>query len=471
MLTGAPPDPKPQPTTPTAPSTDVAARGDAALAETGRLRPVMGWGGIRRESRERLDDDLVRATEGATLSRGLGRSYGDSSLPARDGEVVVTTTFADRLLGLDPASGVLRAEAGVSLLTLNRTLLPRGLFVPVTPGTQYVTLGGMVASDVHGKEHHVRGCIGEHVRSLRMRLASGEIATCSPDHETELFDATLGGMGLTGHILEVELSMLRVPSPWIRFHSRRVPDIDAFLEALREGAARWPYTVGWIDCLTRGKHMGRGILMAGDWASAAEAPRRYPSPHLRIDMPFTFPDGLLGRPAVAAFNEAYYRKHPARPVDRIVHWETFFYPLDFVGEWRRMYGRRGFTQYQCVIPEAAGHAAVRGLMELLSRSGGASFLCVIKDCGPEGRGVLSFPMRGTSVALDIPIRAGTQELIDELNRYVIGVGGRIYLTKDQFTRREHFEAMEPRLPRFRELRRRYDPERRIRSAQSARLID
>jgi FAD/FMN-containing dehydrogenase len=448
-----------------------AAAARLAPTEWGRARPVMGWGGIRRVGIERLDDDLDRATDGATLSRGLGRSYGDSSLPSREGEVVVTTTFADRFLGLDAERCVLRAEAGISLLTLNRTLLPRGLFVPVTPGTQYVTLGGMVASDVHGKEHHVRGCIGEHVRSLRMRLASGEIVTCSPEQEVELFDATLGGMGLTGHILEVELSMLRVPSPWIRYHSRRVPDIDAFLEALREGAARWPYTVGWIDCLTRGKHMGRGILMAGDWARADEAPRHFPRPRPRIEMPFTFPDGLLSTPVVRTFNELYYRKHPARPIDEVVHWETFFYPLDFVGEWRRMYGRRGFTQYQCVVPEAAGPAAVRRLMELLSQLGGASFLCVIKDCGPQGRGILSFPMRGTSVALDIPIRAGTQELVDTLNRHVIEVGGRIYLTKDQFTRREHFEAMEPRLPRFRELRRRFDPERRIRSAQSVRLID
>lgn len=404
------------------------------------------------------------------MSRGLGRSYGDSSLPASPAATIVNTTLADRLLSFDEETCVLRAEAGCSLLALNRVFLPRNVFVPVTPGTQFVTLGGMVASDVHGKDHHAHGTIGKHVRSLKMRVADGRIVTCSRTEHADLFFATIGGMGLTGHILEVELAMRRIPSPWIHQTSRRVDDIDDFLEALADAAERWPYTVGWIDCLTRGRHMGRGILMAGDWAPADEAPGRFPHPHPRVSMPFDLPSWFLGRASVAAFNELFYWKHWPRERSGIVHWETFFYPLDAIGDWNRMYGKRGFTQYQCVLPKSAGPEAPRRVLEILTRRGGASFLCVIKDCGPEGEGILSFPMEGVSIALDIPVRDDTQALIDALNEQVLREGGRIYLTKDQFTRREHFWAMERRLPRFLEVRRRWDPEGRIRSAQSVRLF-
>jgi FAD/FMN-containing dehydrogenase len=452
-----------------APSTGTKAA-PAPRAAVARERRIQGWGRITMPGREVRSDDLERATQDAVLSRGLGRSYGDSSLPASADGTVVTTTLADRLLSFDEQTHVLRAEAGTSLLALNRVFLPRNVFVPVTPGTQFVTLGGMVASDVHGKDHHVHGTIGGHVRSLRMRAADGRIVTCSRDENADLFAATIGGMGLTGHILEVELGMRRIPSPWIRQTSRRVDDIDAFLDALKDGAARWPYTVGWIDCLTRGRHMGRGILMAGDWAPASEAPARFPKPHPRIAMPIDLPSWTLGRASVAAFNEAFYWKHLPREMTGLVHWETFFYPLDAVGEWNRMYGKRGFTQYQCVLPDSAGRDAARRVLEILTQRGGASFLCVIKDCGPEGEGLLSFPMSGISIALDIPIRDHTQELVDALNEQVIREGGRIYLTKDQFTRREHFQAMEPRLARFQEVRRRWDPEGRLKSAQSVRLF-
>jgi FAD/FMN-containing dehydrogenase len=435
-----------------------------------RARPIRGWGRVAALGRELRSDDLERATQGAVLSRGLGRSYGDSSLPASAEGTVVTTTLADRLLSFDERTNVLRAEAGTSLLALNRVFLPRNVFVPVTPGTQFVTLGGMVASDVHGKDHHVHGTIGGHVRSLKMRVADGRIVTCSREESPDLFAATIGGMGLTGHILEVELSMRRIPSPWIHQTSRRVDDIDAFLDALEDGAKRWPYTVGWIDCLTRGRHMGRGILMAGDWAPAGEAPSRFPHPHPRVSMPFDLPSWTLGRTSVAAFNEAFYWKHLARERSGLVHWETFFYPLDAIGDWNRMYGKRGFTQYQCVLPDSAGRDAARRVLEILTQRGGASFLCVIKDCGPEGEGILSFPRSGISIALDIPIRDHTQELVDALNEQVLREGGRIYLTKDQFTRREHFQAMEPRLGRFQEIRRKWDPEGRIKSAQSVRLF-
>ena len=431
---------------------------------------IAGWGRIGVPGREVVSEDLERLTERAVLSRGLGRSYGDSSLPPPSEREVATTVLADRLLSFDPETAILRAEAGVSLFALNRILLPRGYFVPVTPGTQFVTLGGMVASDVHGKEHHARGCFGEHVTRLRMRVADGRVLWCSDEQHRDLFRATIGGMGLTGHILEVEVQMLPIRSPWIFQESRRVDDIDQYIDGLKDAAARFPYTVGWIDCLTPGKHMGRGILMAGDWADPAIAPKRYPKPLPRVTMPIELPSIAVDRWSIKAFNAAFYWKHLQREKRGIVHWESFFYPLDAIRHWNRMYGPRGFTQWQGVVPDSAGRAAARRILEILTSRGGASFLCVIKDCGPEGKGMLSFPMKGISIALDIPVRDDTQALVDALNEQVIREGGRIYLTKDQFTRREHFLAMEPRLEAFQEVRRKWDPQGRIRSAQSVRLF-
>ena len=431
---------------------------------------IAGWGRISVPGREVVSEHLERATEHAVLSRGLGRSYGDSSLPPPSVGEVVTTVLADRILAFDDETGLLRAEAGLSLFTMNRVLLPRGWFVPVTPGTQFVTLGGMVASDVHGKEHHARGCFGEHVTRLRMRVADGRVLWCSDAEHRDLFRATIGGMGLTGHILEVEVRMLRTRSPWIWQESRRVDDIDEYIDALKDAAGRFPYTVGWIDCLTRGANMGRGILMAGDWADAGRAPKRSPRPLPRVTMPLELPSAAVDRWSVRAFNAGFYWKHLARKHEGIVHWESFFYPLDAVRSWNRIYGRRGFTQWQGVVPESAGRGAARRILEILTSRGGASFLCVIKDCGPEGKGLLSFPMQGISIALDIPVRDDTQALIDALNEQVLREGGRIYLTKDQFTRPEHFRAMEHRLPEFQRVRAAWDPEGRIRSAQSVRLF-
>ncbi len=431
---------------------------------------VTGWGRLGVPGVEVRSTNLERLSESAVLSRGLGRSYGDSSLPPPGVREVIGTALADRLLAFDPRTGLLRAEAGTSLLALNRLFLERGWFVPVTPGTQFVTLGGMVASDVHGKDHHVHGCFGEHVTRLKMRVADGRVLWCSDTEHPDLFRATIGGMGLTGHILEVEVPLRRIRSPWIQQESVRVDDLDGFLAALGDAAKRLPYTMGWIDCLKRGRGMGRGILMAGDWASPDVAPSKFPAPHLRPTLPFDLPSWLLGRFSVAAFNEAYFRSHAARRREALVHWESFFYPLDIVDEWNRMYGRRGFTQYQCVVPEKQRPGAARRVLEILTRAGGASFLCVIKDCGPEGKGMLSFPMEGVSIALDIPVRDTTQALVDQLNEQVIREGGRIYLTKDGFTRPEHFRAMEPRLPAFLDVRREWDPAGKIRSAQSVRLF-
>ena len=415
-------------------------------------------------------EDLARITVGRPLSRGLGRSYGDSSLPAAGDLEVASSLLADRILAFDPATGDMTAEAGLALSELYRIFLPRGFFTPVTPGTQFVTLGGMVAADVHGKNHHRDGCFGDHVSGLKMRVADGRIVTCSPTEERDLFRATVGGMGMTGHILEVSFRMVRVPSPWIYCESERTPNIDIFMDRLKDALPDWPMTMGWIDCLTGGKGMGRGTLFRGRWATPDEAPRRFPRPKRRLTIPFDFPEFVLGPLSVRAFNTLLYWRHIPRLKRGIVHPELYFYPLDVLRKWNRMYGRRGLTQYQCVLPESAGHGAARRFLELLVSRGGASFLCVIKDCGPQGLGLLSFPMSGISIALDIAVRDDTQSLIDALNELVIKEGGRIYLAKDAFTRAEHYRAMEPRLEEWLAIRRKWDPEGHFRSAQSVRLL-
>lgn len=419
-------------------------------------------------ARERRSEDLEALTEGAVLSRGLGRSYGDSSLPPPSRPLAANTTLADRILAFDPSTGLLRAEAGLSVLALNRLFLPRRFFLPVSPGTQFVTLGGLVAADVHGKNHHVDGCFGAHVTSLRMRVADGRIVECGPDALGELFRATLGGMGLTGHVLEVEFRMKRIPTPWIWAETERMRDIDAFMDGLKSAARIWPFTMGWIDCLKRGAELGRGVLMRGRWAEPHEAPTRLPWPRPRPAVPFVLPLSLVTPLTVRVFNSLYY--HLPRRARGILNPEPFFYPLDVVSDWNRLYGPRGFTQYQCVLPEAAGRGAARRFLELLTARGGASMLCVIKDCGPEGMGMLSFPKPGISIALDIPITDHTQALVDALNDAVAAEGGRIYLAKDALTRAAHFRAMEPRLDAFLAVRRKWDPEGRIKSAQSVRLF-
>lgn len=452
---------------------------------TRRSEPrLSGWGRLSVPGREVRSEDLAAATEGAVLTRGLGRSYGDSALPPPGVGEVAGSTLADRILSFDLATGLLRAEAGLSLAELVRLFLPRGWFVPVTPGTQLVTLGGMVAADVHGKNHHREGTIGRHVTRLLVRLASGRIAECSRELEPDLFRATLGGMGLTGHILEVELRLVRVPSPWIHAESYPVPDVAAFVRELEASGADWPFTVGWIDCLTpgrKGRPPGRGILHRGRWADPSEAPAEPPRPKPRLPVPWVLPGWVLNRWSVRAFNALYFHRTKlwrAGARRGIVHPESFFYPLDALRDWNRLYGPRGFTQYQCVLPrEAEGGpaAAAERFLEVLTSStrkgGGASFLCVIKDCGEEGEGILSFPRPGISIAADLPVRRGTRDLVDALDELVIREGGRVYLAKDAFTRPEHFRAMEAdRLAELERVRTKYDPDRRLRSAQSVRLL-
>lgn len=416
-------------------------------------------------------EDLVRATATATLSRGLGRAYGDAALPADAATVVSESVLADRLLAFDPATGVVRAEAGLSLADLNAWSLPRGWFTPVTPGTQFVTLGGMVAADVHGKNHHRAGCFGEHVDRLLVRVADGRLVWCSDRAEPELFRATIGGMGLTGHILEVEFRLAAIPSSWLMTETVRVPNLASMVDGLLESGNRWEFTVGWMDGMARGPALGRGILMKGRWAEPAEAPSHRPPRPRPLKAPVRLAAPLVRPWTVGAFNRAYYGKHLPRVRRGVSGPEPFFYPLDAVRRWNLLYGPRGFIQYQFVVPHAPDHAPTRQVLARAQALGARPFLAVIKELGPEGKGMISFPGPGVTVALDLPFGNGSSALVADLNTLVASLGGRVYLAKDALSTARDFRRMDPRLPAWQEVRRRWDPDGRMRSALSARLLD
>lgn len=442
------------------------------MSEPASRHPVAtlhGWGRHAGDGVELLRADLEALPPEVSLARGLGRSYGDASLPASRDRVVVNTRLADRILAFDPTTGSLRAEAGLSLATLNALMMPRGFFPPVTPGTKFVTLGGMVAADVHGKNQHVAGNIGNHVSSLRLLVADGRLVECSRTQHAELFAATIGGMGLTGVIVDLTLTMQRIPSPWIVQETLRIDSLDEYVETMIDVAQRYPFSVGWLDCLARGRSLGRGLLMPGRWAEPDEAKPHFPPAKRESSVPFDFPELALSRLSIGAFNELLYRSARTKRRTDVVTPERFWYPLDSVHEWYRMYGKRGFTQYQFVVPRTSTRGIQR-VLEHIQAARGTPFLTVLKDFGREGDGTLSFPMPGLTLAIDLPIRDDTQQLVDALNEIVVAEGGRIYLAKDSFTRPEHFRAMEPRLHAFEVVRNAWDPDRRWRSALSRRLF-
>lgn len=429
------------------------------------VRRLSGWGRYPWKGTHLITSEgLERVSPAARLSRGLGRAYGDAALPSSDDDVVLSTVLANRILSFSEDTGVVRAESGLALRDLYKMMLPRGFFTPVAPGTRHVTLGGMVASDIHGKNHHVSGTFGRHVRGLRIRVGDGRVLDCNREQYADLFRATLGGMGLTGHVLEVEVELQRVGSPWIYEESERFGTLEEVFANLREASAAWPMTVAWIDTSARGARLGRGIVMRGRWATAEEAPRVAPVPNGHVRLPFDFPNGLANPFTFGVLNRLWYAKHRAAPVKHFVAPESFFWVLDALDEWNRVFGNRGFTQYQCVLPPSL--EVFRGFVELFQKVGACSFVTVLKDCGEEGEGLLSFPKLGSTIAVDIPLRDAEQgqRMTDQFNEYALRHGGRVYLAKDAFSRPEHIRAMYPRLEEWKQVCRRYDPEGRIRSA-------
>lgn len=395
------------------------------------------------------------------MTRGMGRSYGDSSLGAQ----VLSTRYLDHFQHFDAATGLLTCEAGMSLDTILRTFVPKGWFLPVTPGTRFVTVGGAIASDVHGKNHHGEGTFGLHVRSIQMLLGNGDQVTASPVENADLFHATCGGMGLTGIILSATVQLKPIGASDIIETTIKAPSLDAVLEAFDAHAAT-TYSVAWIDCLARGASLGRSLLMLGEHATdgslLVQAPKALPVP---IDMPA----GLLNPATVQAFNALYYgRVRQARSTRRIA-FEPFFYPLDAIHHWNRLYGKPGFVQYQFVLPRTAGVSGLREVLERIAQSGRGSFLAVLKVFGPANANLMSFPIEGYTLALDFKAEPAVFELLDTLDRIVLHHGGRLYLTKDARMSEATFKAGYPRWSEFESVRAHWHAHGKFASSQSIRL--
>ncbi len=442
---------------------------------------ISGWGNFTVEScqlfrPEKLGDVRHILADGGQptyVARGLGRSYGDSATNAGAG--VILGERLDRLLAFDPLTGELECEAGVSLAEIINGFLPRGFFLPVTPGTKFVTVGGAIAADVHGKNHHVEGTLSKFVRGLTLLDGTGRIIRCSHDEDPDAFWATVGGMGLTGVILTARIQLLRVSSAYVGVDYRRAANLDHALELFGDEDQAVRYSVAWIDCLAKGASLGRSVLMRGDHLPAADLPDHLKANPLTLarrprtkSIPFNFPGWALNRLAVRTFNKLFYAKH--KDERKVVDYDAFFYPLDGILHWNRMYGKRGFVQYQALFPTDRSRQGLRELLELLSSSGIGSFLAVLKSTGAAGKGFLSYPFEGHTLALDLPNRgARLSELLAQLDAAVLKHGGRLYLAKDSCMSAETFAATYPLLGRFKEVKNRLDPNHRFASTQARRL--
>lgn len=447
-----------------------AADARTSLTGWGRTAPTTA-GLIRPESPEEAIAAVLASGRRGGIARGLGRAYGDAAQNA--GGAVLDMTGLDGIRTIDAEAGNLVCDAGVSLHRLMEVLLPLGWFVPVTPGTRYVTVGGAIAADIHGKNHHVAGSFAQHVSSLRLLTADGTVHTATPG--TELFDATAGGMGLTGVILSADIRLHPVRTSFMTVDTERAADLDDLMARLTASDHRYRYSVAWIDLLARGAATGRSVLTRGDHAPPDALPARARSRPLDFRpgslpaAPRFAPGGLLTRRTVGLFNEFWFRKAPRRRTGELQKIPAFFHPLDGVPHWNRIYGRDGFVQYQFVVADGE-EETLRRIVHRLAQHGCPSFLAVLKRFGEGGDGWLSFPMAGWTLALDIPARLpGLDALLDGLDEEVAGAGGRVYLAKDARLRPELLATMYPQLPRFRALRSELDPHSVFTSDLSRRL--
>ena len=407
------------------------------------LHPIC-W---RQDAPRRLGE--VIQSVGTTLPYGNGRSYGDSCLAASDH--VLQARPLNRMMAADWQTGIIRAEAGATLEEILTLAIPRGWFLPVTPGTKYVTLGGAVANDVHGKNHHVRGTFGCHVRRLGLVRSDRGCLECAPDSLRELFAATVGGLGLTGFITWVELQLIPIAASTLDTVSIRFDSLEEFSQLSLELDPEHDYTVSWVDCLAAGVSAGRGIFVAANHSAAG--PLRVPA-RRKLRVPFRFPVSAVNHLTLKIFNTAYYRRHPSGRRRITSDYEGFFYPLDRILDWNRVYGPRGFQQIQCVIPDATALAATRALLEAIAASGQGSFLAVLKRCGSmPSPGLLSFPLPGLSLALDFSQgEILEQKLFPRLDAIVREAGGRLYPAKDAHMKGEDFRHFYPRWEQLEALR-------------------
>jgi len=448
------------------------------------LRPeqerLAGWGNFpieecavyRPENRAELEALVVEAEAPHWIPRGLGRAYGDASLNAGSG--VVLAKGLDRVLDFYEETGLLWCESGLSLAAIIERFLPHGFFFPVTPGTKYITLGGAIAANVHGKNHHSDGSISAWLEDFRLLLATGEVLDCSRERNAEVFWATLGGMGLTGYVLDVRLRLKRVENAYVAVDYEKARDLDAVLDSFLLHDRDHVYSVAWIDTLASGASLGRSVIMRANHALPEDLPRRARTAPLDVrtrgslSMPFRLPNGTLNPFTIRVFNQVFYASH--RDGRFVTDCNQFFYPLDRVRHWNRGYGSRGVIQYQALIPRESGRRGMVEILETLAAANWPSFLSVLKPFGEADAGLLSFPRPGLTISLDLPAPgADLLGVVNQLDQIVLRHGGSVYLAKDSCLRPDALPAMYPELDRFRSLKAKIDPAGRISSSLARRV--
>ena len=403
------------------------------------------------------------------IPRGNGRCYGDASLA----KTTISTLKFDKILSFDLANGVFKCQSGLTLDQILDVIVPAGWFLPVTPGTKFITVGGAVASDVHGKNHHIDGSFSNHILEMEIVLASKETISCSPVSNADLFEATCGGMGLTGIISSVKFQLKKIETSFIRQKQIKADNLEELINLFGE-YKQYTYSVAWIDCLKKGNQFGRSILMLGEHASLGDLndnerrdPLQLPKKK-QINFPFNLPSWVLNAFTVKAFNFLFYSKNFKKEINNVIGYEPFFYPLDAILHWNRGYGKNGFVQYQFVLPLEAKN----GLIEILQRisdKGLGSFLAVLKVFGKQ-ESIISFPKEGYTLALDFPVKDGLLAFLDELDEIVLQYGGRLYMSKDARMKPEILRSGYPDLEKFKDIVRKYNPDGKIHSMQSDRLF-
>jgi FAD/FMN-containing dehydrogenase len=440
---------------------------------------LSGWGRYERlpcdvyrpEQARGIEQVLRSGQHDHYIARGLGRSYGDTAV--NEGGGVIDFSRLNRMMAFDPASGILECEAGVSLADIIAVFLPQGWFLPVTPGTKFVTVGGAIANDVHGKNHHRDGTFGQFVIDFGLFTPARGLQACSRAYNPGLFWATIGGIGLTGIILTARIQLMRVPSAYISVDYHKSRNLEDALATMDTTDDRYQYSVAWVNCLARGKKLGQSVLMRGNHATLDQLPARLRQLPYQVstrrekNVPVDFPGAVLNAPFLRLFNKLFYGTHrTAKGV--ITDYNRYFYPLDSILHWNRMYGKRGFVQYQATLPAENVGGLVR-LLERLGESGRASFLGVLKCFGESGSGLLSHPMKGYTLTLDIPNKQGLPPFLRELDDIVLDHGGRLYLAKDATTSGEAIAQMYPNLAAFCAIKGEVDPDNRLSSSMARRL--
>ncbi len=404
----------------------------------------------------------------SSIPRGAGRSYGDSSL----NQSILGSIGLASTLNFDSEAGIFTCQSGKMLCDILDEVVPKGFFLPVTPGTKFITIGGAIAADIHGKNHHVDGCFSQHVSWIKLLLADGSVKNCSRDENANLFWATCGGMGLTGFILEAEFKLKRIETSKIINRTIKCENLGEVIDNLLQHE-NYTYSVAWIDCGTTGQNLGRSLLYLGEHATKEQVPTdnlsQYKTPSPKVGLPFNLPNWTLNKWTVKVFNALYYGKVRAKDSTAIVRFEPYFYPLDVANNWNRLYGSNGFAQYQFVIPMDGAKEGMTQVLEEIAASGQSSFLAVLKLFGEQNEGWLSFPKRGLQLALDFPINNKSLALMDRLDDMIQEMNGRSYLAKDSRMKKAFFEAGYPKLDAFKKLKKEIDPEGKFRSLQSDRL--